>query len=76
MYLGPVKQRTFLHRIGIQHRVKALAESMKDPTQIENLKECYNFLTDDAKMGERFKFCALMPLTLKKLVHKFPVIGF
>lgn len=76
MYLGPVKQRNFLHRIGIQHRVKALTDSMKDRTQIGNLNECYNFLTDDAKMGERFKFCALMPLKLKKLFDKFPVIGF
>lgn len=76
IYLGPVKQRSFLHRIGIEYRVNALAENMKDKKQIENLKQCYNFLTDDAKMGERFKFCSLLPSTLSKILEKYPVVGF
>ncbi|CAH1132752.1 unnamed protein product [Ceutorhynchus assimilis] len=76
IFLGPVKQRSFLHRIGIEHRVKALTEKMSDKKQMENLMESYNFLTDNAKMGERFKFCALLPGTMKKILDRYPVVGF
>ncbi|KAL1502587.1 hypothetical protein ABEB36_007710 [Hypothenemus hampei] len=74
--LGPIIQRSFLLRIGIEYRVKALVENMKDEKQIENLKHCYDFLTNESKMGDRFKFCAMFPSTIKKILDKYPVIGF
>ncbi|XP_030754951.1 protein arginine methyltransferase NDUFAF7, mitochondrial [Sitophilus oryzae] len=76
IYLGPIKQRNFLHRIGIEYRVNALKENMTDKKQIDNLIACYNFLTDEEKMGERFKFCALVPSTLKKIIDMHPIVGF
>ncbi|KAH1018714.1 protein arginine methyltransferase NDUFAF7 homolog, mitochondrial [Dendroctonus ponderosae] len=76
IFMGPTKQRSFLHRIGIEYRVNALTANMQDKKQIDNLKQCYNFLTDESKMGERFKFCTLLPSTLKKILDKYPVVGF
>ncbi|XP_050302688.1 protein arginine methyltransferase NDUFAF7, mitochondrial [Anthonomus grandis grandis] len=76
MYQGPVTQKKFLHKIGIEYRVGALMKNMTDKKQIENLQECYNFLTDESKMGERFKFCTLMPTSLKKIIDKYPIVGF
>ncbi|XP_066261487.1 protein arginine methyltransferase NDUFAF7, mitochondrial-like [Euwallacea similis] len=76
IYLGPVTQRTFLHRIGIEHRIKALSENLTDKAQLKNLEQCYNFLTDDAKMGERFKFSCLLPSTLSRILKICPVVGF
>lgn len=76
IFMGPTKQRSFLHRIGIEYRVNALTANMQDKKQIDNLKQCYHFLTDESKMGERFKFCTLLPATLKKILEKYPVVGF
>ncbi|KAF7287641.1 hypothetical protein GWI33_005990 [Rhynchophorus ferrugineus] len=76
IYLGPIKQRNFLHRIGIEYRVKSLKENLIDKKQIDHLIACYNFLTGEDKMGERFKFCAILPATLKKIMDKYPVVGF
>ncbi|XP_060517660.1 protein arginine methyltransferase NDUFAF7, mitochondrial-like [Cylas formicarius] len=76
LVFGPAKQKNFLQRIGIEHRVKALAENMEDKKDVEHLNSCYKFLTEESKMGERFKFVALMPATMKKIIDKYPVVGF
>lgn len=76
LYLGPACQRDFLHKVGIEYRLKALSENIKDPKERENLVKCYKFLTDKDKMGIRFKFCALFPAQLKKILQRYPVVGF
>ncbi|KAJ8964974.1 hypothetical protein NQ314_004491 [Rhamnusium bicolor] len=73
--LGPTTQRNFLLKTGLPYRFKTLAKNTKDK-HLENLTECYKFLTDEDKMGERFKFCALFPETIKKILNKCPVVGF
>lgn len=75
--LGPVTQRDFLLKIGLEYRLKALIQNVKDDRkQVDNLTECFNILVDKKKMGERFKFFALLPETTKKILEKVPVVGF
>ncbi|RZC33247.1 NADH dehydrogenase [ubiquinone] complex I, assembly factor 7 -like [Asbolus verrucosus] len=69
--LGPLNQRDFLLKMGIEHRFKTLEENAK-PEQIEGLKYGYKMMTDKDQMGERFKFMALLPAVLKKIVEKYP----
>lgn len=74
--LGPSTQRNFLLKTGLEYRFKALAKNVEDKQQLENLSECYNFLIDEEKMGERFKFFALFPETARKILNKASVVGF
>ncbi|KAJ8913697.1 hypothetical protein NQ315_007414 [Exocentrus adspersus] len=74
--LGPTTQKNFLLKTGLEYRFKSLAKNIEDKQQLENLTECYNFLVDDDKMGERFKFCALFPETARKILNKVSVVGF
>ncbi|XP_018568373.1 protein arginine methyltransferase NDUFAF7, mitochondrial [Anoplophora glabripennis] len=74
--LGPSTQKNFLLKTGLEYRFKALARNIEDKDQLENLTECYNFLVDEEKMGERFKFCALFPETARKILNKAAVVGF
>lgn len=74
--LGPVTQRDFLLKTGLEYRFKSLARNITDEKNLENLTMCYKALTDKDKMGERFKFCALFPETMKKILKKCPVVGF
>lgn len=74
--LGPATQRDFLLKTGLEYRLKALKENIRDKKDIEHLTGCFNFLVDKDKMGERFKFFGLFPETAKKIYDKFPVVGF
>lgn len=73
---GPTTQREFLLRIGLEHRFKSLSENAKNKIHLENLQTSYNMLVDSDKMGERFKFFALFPDTLKNFLKMYPVVGF
>jgi NADH dehydrogenase [ubiquinone] 1 alpha subcomplex assembly factor 7 len=72
---GPITQRDFLLKMGIEHRYKALEANAK-PEQLEGLKYGYQMMTDKDQMGERFKFLALVPSVLEKILEKYPVVGF
>ncbi|KAG5900076.1 hypothetical protein JTB14_016048 [Gonioctena quinquepunctata] len=74
--VGPANQRDFLLKTGLEYRFKALKDQVKDKKHLDGLTECFKILTDKDKMGERFKFCALFPETMKKILDKCPVIGF
>ncbi|CAH1978266.1 unnamed protein product [Acanthoscelides obtectus] len=74
--LGPVTQRDFLLETGLEYRFEALKNTIKDAKHIANLTNCYNYLTDNDKMGERFKFLAVFPSVMKKIFERCPVIGF
>lgn len=75
MTLGPITQYDFLLKMGIEHRFKSLQKSAT-PEQLESLEFGYSMMTDKDQMGERFKFLALLPEVLKKIVEKYPVAGF
>ncbi|KAL3272257.1 hypothetical protein HHI36_022738 [Cryptolaemus montrouzieri] len=72
---GPVLQRDFLMKMGIEHRFKSL-EKNASKTQLEALKFGYEMMLDEKQMGKRFKFLSLLPAVLKKILDKYPVAGF
>ncbi|XP_022904030.1 protein arginine methyltransferase NDUFAF7 homolog, mitochondrial [Onthophagus taurus] len=72
---GPVTQRDFLIKMGIEHRIKVLEENA-DEKQLKSLRFGYDMLMNLEKMGERFKFMALVPSVLEGILKKVPVVGF
>jgi NADH dehydrogenase [ubiquinone] 1 alpha subcomplex assembly factor 7 len=59
MSFGPVTQETFLHNMGIGVRLEVLL-SKANEEQRRSLTSGYDMLTNHEKMGERFKFLALL----------------
>jgi len=72
---GPINQRDFLLNMGIEHRLKKLKENARED-QMKSLEYSYQMMTDPDKMGTRFKFLALLPASLEKILKKFPATGF
>ncbi|XP_021924705.1 protein arginine methyltransferase NDUFAF7, mitochondrial isoform X2 [Zootermopsis nevadensis] len=72
---GPVTQREFLKRMGIDIRLQILLKNC-DEKQRENLLLGYHMMVDQDKMGERFKLFSLFPSVLKEHLIRFPVTGF
>lgn len=72
---GPITQREFLLNMGIQHRVDALKQNANEK-QIESIDYSFSMLTDEDKMGKRFKFLAVVPEVLKEFLAKFPPAAF
>ncbi|KAK9754141.1 putative S-adenosyl-L-methionine-dependent methyltransferase [Popillia japonica] len=66
---GPVTQRDFLLKMGIEHRMKNL-EEVADEEQMKSIKFGFDMMTDSSKMGNRFKFLSLLPSVLEKLLLK------
>ncbi|VFV46599.1 protein mida [Lynx pardinus] len=58
--LGPIKQQTFLKNMGIDVRLKVLADKSDEPSR-QQLLQGYDMLMNPKKMGERFHFFALLP---------------
>ncbi|XP_058539028.1 protein arginine methyltransferase NDUFAF7, mitochondrial isoform X4 [Neofelis nebulosa] len=58
--LGPIKQQTFLKNMGIDVRLKVLADKSDEPSR-QQLLQGYDMLMNPKKMGERFHFLALLP---------------
>ncbi|XP_064624167.1 protein arginine methyltransferase NDUFAF7, mitochondrial-like [Lineus longissimus] len=56
---GPITQDQFLYHMGIGARLQVLLGSAT-PSQRKDLISGYDMLTNHSKMGERFKFMALM----------------
>lgn len=59
--LGPITQQTFLKNMGIDVRLKILADKSHEPSVREQLLQGYDMLMNPKKMGERFHFFALLP---------------
>ncbi|XP_017781234.1 PREDICTED: NADH dehydrogenase [ubiquinone] complex I, assembly factor 7 homolog [Nicrophorus vespilloides] len=72
---GPITQNKFLLNMGIEHRVKKLEENL-DEEQKKILWSSFHMMTDQDKMGSRFKFLSLLPAVLDELLKKAPVAGF
>lgn len=60
--LGPITQQTFLKNMGIDVRLKILADKSHEPSVREQLLQGYDMLMNPKKMGERFHFlrCCLI----------------
>ncbi|GFG40096.1 hypothetical protein Cfor_10983 [Coptotermes formosanus] len=75
LMFGPVTQRDFLKRMGIDVRLQILLQNC-DEKQKQNLLFGYHMMVDEDKMGERFKLFSLFPSVLKEHLVRFPVSGF
>ncbi|KAL4649004.1 NADH dehydrogenase ubiquinone complex I, assembly factor 7 isoform X2 [Arapaima gigas] len=84
---GPITQRQFLQNMGIDVRLQVLLRSCPDAPTRAQLIQGFDMLTNPKKMGERFKFFALLahsrlsqPVegqgTVKKAPGPLPVAGF
>lgn len=72
---GPITQREFLLNMGIKHRVDALKQNANDQ-QKESIDYSLRMMTDDDKMGSRFKFLAVLPQVLQDFLQKHPPAAF
>ncbi|XP_078533411.1 protein arginine methyltransferase NDUFAF7, mitochondrial [Lissotriton helveticus] len=59
--LGPISQQEFLTNMGIDIRLQALLWKSEDSTTKQQLLSGFDMLVNPHKMGERFKFFALLP---------------
>lgn len=70
---GPVEQRNFLNRCGLQARLNVLLENASAKER-EELISGANLMTDD--MGQRYKFLAIFPKESGHLFEGDPPAGF
>ncbi|XP_057375272.1 protein arginine methyltransferase NDUFAF7 homolog, mitochondrial-like [Daphnia carinata] len=73
---GTVDQKDFLTRVGIDLRLEQLLASCRDEDVARNLKSAYKMLTDPTEMGSKFKFLALYPSVMEKILERYPPPGF
>lgn len=66
---GPITQREFLQNMGIYLRLHMLLKDQKDESIKQKLQSGYDMITNPEKMGERFKFFAILP---KQEKHYIP----
>lgn len=71
---GPVPQKQFLLRLGLQQRLSQLIKTSRDPIVQKQLLSSFQKLTED--MGECFKFGAIFPQSMKIIHDSEPPAGF
>jgi NADH dehydrogenase [ubiquinone] 1 alpha subcomplex assembly factor 7 len=73
---GPITQRTWLKNMGIDQRLKNLLAENKDSENRKKLVRGYEYMTDNEKMGSRFKVMAVVPKERAEYSDQLPVTGF
>ena len=73
---GTVDQKYFLTRMGIDIRLEQLLAACKSEELARDLKTAHRMLTDPVEMGCKFKFLALYPAIMKKILDRHPPPGF
>ena len=64
-------------QLGIEVRKNQLLKHNSQNEEIKKEIECScSFLTDDDKMGQRFKFFSIFPSTMRPIHQNFPPVGF
>ncbi|XP_043913423.1 protein arginine methyltransferase NDUFAF7, mitochondrial [Protopterus annectens] len=59
--LGPITQQEFLRNMCIDVRLQVLLNNANNPSTYQQLINAYDMLMNPEKMGERFKFFAMVP---------------
>lgn len=72
---GPITQREFLKNMGIDNRLKNLLKENKDSKIREKILRGYEYITDNEKMGQRFKVMAIVNRTRAEYLE-VPLTGF
>jgi len=74
-FTEPLTQRVFLKNMGIDNRLKSLLNENKDTKTREKIVRGYEYITDNEKMGKRFK---VMAMTHKGRIQnsELPMTGF
>lgn len=75
LFFGPVSQREFLQRLGVDVRLGALCEKASEKQQ-KVLRSGCEKLIGEKDMGLVFKAISLFPYVLKDFLIKYPVSGF
>nr|SVE75138.1 EOG090X06OK [Daphnia dolichocephala] len=73
---GTVDQKDFLTRMGIDTRLEQLLASCRNEALASDLKSAHRMLTDPNEMGSKFKFLALYPSVMEKILQRYPPPGF
>ena len=73
---GTVDQKDFLTRMGINMRLEKLLASCRNEKSVNDLKSAHRMLTDPMEMGSKFKFFALYPAVMEKILLRYPPPGF
>jgi NADH dehydrogenase [ubiquinone] 1 alpha subcomplex assembly factor 7 len=73
---GTVDQKDFLTRMGVNMRLEKLLASCRNEKLATDLKSAHRMLTDPMEMGSKFKFLALYPAVMEKILLKYPPPGF
>ncbi len=73
---GTVDQKDFLSRMGIDVRLQQLLSACRSEDLARDLKTAHRMLTDPEEMGSKFKFLALYPAVMKKILDRYPPPGF
>ncbi|TRY62882.1 hypothetical protein TCAL_00350 [Tigriopus californicus] len=71
---GPVPQKQFLLRLGLQQRLAQLIKSTQEPSAQKQLLSAFQKLTED--MGQCFKFSAVFPKSMEVIHASEPPAGF
>jgi len=74
-FAGPLTQRVFLKNMGIDARLNNLLQENKDSKTREKIVRGYEYITDNEKMGKRFKVMAVMHKGRAEY-QEIPITGF
>ena len=65
-----------MQELSIGVRAEMLLKASETEEEREVIRSAYEMLTDESKMGSRFKFSAVFPATMGKIHEKYPPVGF
>lgn len=62
--------------MGIEMRLQALLAACKDGKVAKDLRTAHQMLLDSQGMGAKFRFLALFPAVMERILQRYPPYGF